>query len=68
MSTRILVIDDDQSMCELLQESLERSGWQVEWRTRGDEGLELIREKDFDVVITDVISSTNRSTWRSWRT
>jgi len=54
MSTRILVIDDDQSMCELLQESLERSGWQVEWRTRGDEGLELMREKDFDVVITDV--------------
>jgi len=54
MSTRILVIDDDQSMCELLQESLERSGWQVEWRTRGDEGLELVREKDFDVVITDV--------------
>src|SRR5688572_24071727 len=54
MSTRILVIDDDQSMCELLQESLGRSGWQDEWRTRGDEGLELIRERDFDVVITDV--------------
>src|SRR3954447_7045136 len=54
MSTRILVIDDDQSMCELIQESLQRSGWQVEWRMRGDEGLELFRGRDFDVVITDL--------------
>lgn len=49
-----LVIDDDQSMCELLQESLQARGWQVEWRTRGDEGQELAREKEFNVVITDV--------------
>src|SRR5688572_9422574 len=54
MSMRILVIDDDQSMCELIQDSLQANGWQVEWRVRGEEGLELCKEKDFDVVITDV--------------
>ncbi len=54
MSRRILVIDDDQSMCELLQESLQRNGWEVVWRLRGEEGLELVREQNFDVVITDV--------------
>src|SRR5262245_45970084 len=54
MSRRILVIDDDQSMCELIQESLQRNGWEVIWRLRGDEGLELVREQNFDVVITDV--------------
>jgi two-component system response regulator HydG len=54
MSRRILVIDDDQSMCELIQDSLQRNGWEVTWRLRGDEGLELVREQTFDVVITDV--------------
>jgi DNA-binding NtrC family response regulator len=54
MSMRILVIDDDQSMCELIQDSLQANGWQVDWRVRGEEGLELCKEKDFDVVITDV--------------
>ena len=54
MTTRILVIDDDRSMCELIQDSLQRNGWYVAWRTQGDEGLELLREESFDVVITDV--------------
>jgi DNA-binding NtrC family response regulator len=54
MSTQVLVIDDDQSMCELMAEVLASSGYSVEWRVRGDEGLELLRERDFDVVITDV--------------
>ena len=54
MSRQILVIDDDQSMCELIQDSLQRNGWEVTWRLRGDEGLELVREQAFDVVITDV--------------
>jgi two-component system, NtrC family, response regulator AtoC len=54
MQTRILVIDDDRDMCELLEESLGRAGYQVTWRTRGDEGLDLLREQDFDVIITDL--------------
>jgi two-component system response regulator HydG len=54
MQTRILVIDDDRDMCELLEESLGRAGYQVTWRTRGDEGLDLLRDQDFDVIITDL--------------
>jgi two-component system response regulator HydG len=54
MQTRILVIDDDRDMCELLEESLGRGGYQVTWRTRGDEGVDLLREQDFDVIITDL--------------
>jgi two-component system response regulator HydG len=54
MTTRVLVIDDDQSMCELIEQSLQSIGHEVEWRLRGEEGLELLREKDFNVVITDV--------------
>jgi two-component system response regulator HydG len=54
MQTRILVIDDDRDMCELLEESLGRAGYQVTWRTRGEEGLDLLRDQDFDVIITDI--------------
>lgn len=54
MSTRVLVIDDDKGMCELIQESLGRNGYAVEWSLRGDEGRELLREHDFDVIITDM--------------
>ena len=54
MQRQILVIDDDRDMCELLEESLGRAGYQVTWRTRGDEGLDLLRERDFDVIITDL--------------
>jgi DNA-binding NtrC family response regulator len=54
MQTRILVIDDDRDMCELLEESLGRSGYHVTWRTRGDEGLDILRDQDFDVIITDI--------------
>jgi two-component system, NtrC family, response regulator AtoC len=54
MQTRILVIDDDRDMCELLEESLGRAGYQVTWRTRGEDGLDLLRDRDFDVIITDL--------------
>jgi len=54
MSRQILVIDDDQSMCELIHARLQSDGWEITWRLRGDEGLELAREQSFDVVITDL--------------
>jgi two-component system, NtrC family, response regulator AtoC len=54
MTVRILAIDDDRSMCELIQERLQGEGRSVEWCLSGQEGLELIREKDFDVVVADV--------------
>jgi DNA-binding NtrC family response regulator len=58
MDTRILVIDDDQSMCELIRDHFQgQTGdarCEVEWRLSGDEGLDLVRDNDFDVVIADI--------------
>jgi len=58
MDTRILVIDDDQSMCELLCDYLQsdRDGERrlIDWRLSGDEGLDLVSEHDFDVIISDI--------------
>lgn len=54
MSGRILVADDDRSMCELLQAGLARRGFEVSWRTDATAALAAISEGDFDVIVTDL--------------
>ncbi len=54
MSSRVLVVDDDRSMCELMQAALEKRGHEVEACTRGAEALELISNRDFGAVVTDL--------------
>jgi two-component system response regulator HydG len=54
VSGRILVADDDRSMCELLQAGLVRRGFEVTWRMSAAEALAAISEGDFDVIVTDL--------------
>jgi len=54
MNSRVLIIDDDQSMCELIDESLSRKGFETEWRTSADEGFRLLDGHEFDAVLTDL--------------
>jgi two-component system response regulator HydG len=49
-----LLVDDDKSMCELLEERLRRRGFAVEFRTSADEALARLATEDFDVVVTDL--------------
>ena len=51
---RVLVIDDDQSMCETLSSALARRNFSVVWSTVGREALALLDHGDFDVVLTDL--------------
>jgi CheY-like chemotaxis protein len=52
---RIIVIDDEKDVRDVLKEVLERAGFDVEVAANGDDGLELLRSKGADVVITDII-------------
>ncbi len=52
---RILVIDDEDVVREVFQRLLKSEGYQAEFCTSGEEGLKLIREKEFDAVILDVM-------------
>jgi len=54
VSGRILVADDDRSMCELLQAGLARRGFEVTWRTDAAEALAVMSEGDFDAIVTDL--------------
>lgn len=55
MKKKILVVDDNESMREILQEWLELQGYETETAKDGQEGMMLLKKSfdDFDLVITD---------------
>ena len=52
---KILVVEDEQRVVELLKRGLEESGYQVELAYDGVWGLRLFRAGEFQMVISDVI-------------
>lgn len=52
---RILVIDDDEQVLDMLYESLTREGYDVLRASNGEQGLRLYREGHVDLIITDLI-------------
>ncbi len=50
----ILVVDDELVMCELLSDLLKDKGFNVEYVLSGQEGIDKVKERNFDVVITDL--------------
>ena len=52
---RVLVVDDDEPHAEAVAESLERVGYECVVATSGSQGMRLIEEKTFDIVLTDLI-------------
>jgi DNA-binding response OmpR family regulator len=53
--SRILVIDDDIQMRQMLKQTLERAGYEVIDAQDGNEGIRLFHESPTDLVITDLI-------------
>ena len=53
--TRIIVIDDEEDIRNVLKEVLERAGYDVDTAENSDAGLDLLRDKGADLVITDII-------------
>ncbi len=51
---RVLVVDDEQAVRELLCEILEAEGHGVRTASSGPEALRLFREGDFNAVFTDI--------------
>ena len=51
---RVLVLDDEESLQELMRDMLAEAGHQVDTTDDGHRALELIRQREFDVVIVDL--------------
>jgi DNA-binding NtrC family response regulator len=52
---RILIIDDEPSIIEVLRKILQFEGYDVATAANGEEGLELFRQTPCDLVITDMV-------------
>jgi DNA-binding NtrC family response regulator len=54
LSARILIVDDDKSMCELLEADLRARGFEVAFHLTADEAFDLMGREEFDAVVTDL--------------
>jgi two-component system response regulator HydG len=52
--TRVLVVDDDPSMANLLEEGLRRRGFEVAGCNSGEEALSRLSQASCDVLVTDL--------------
>ncbi|HET7768297.1 MAG TPA: ATP-binding protein, partial [Chloroflexota bacterium] len=51
---QLLVVDDDESVLLTLQAILQMEGYEVEARSLGAEAIELLNQRTFDLVLTDL--------------
>jgi DNA-binding NtrC family response regulator len=52
--TRILILDDEPIVCKRLKPAFEKLGYETEVFTDSSMAMSRIKEKDFDIVITDL--------------
>jgi DNA-binding response OmpR family regulator len=55
MMKRILIVEDDQSIANLQKDYLELSGFSVKIVNSGTDGLTVLEEESFDLVILDIM-------------
>ena len=53
-STRIMVVDDEETICEALMAWFIKDGYKVETALSGAQALALLQERDFDIFLVDV--------------
>src|SRR5215510_4556802 len=54
-SERILIIEDDPEIQEMLEYAFAQEGWQLFQAGTGEEGLEYLRKEGADCVILDIM-------------
>ena len=55
MAKRVLVVDDEKLIVKGIRFSLEQDGMEVDCAYDGEEALEAVKKKDYDVVLLDVM-------------
>ncbi len=51
---RVLIVDDERNMCELIETDLRLRGIHSDWFTVASDAVDAIHQQNYDVVLTDV--------------
>ena len=52
---RVLIIEDDQNLAEVVKSGLEQNGYAVDWFCDGPSALEIVNAYPYDVIILDIM-------------
>lgn len=55
MTTKVLVVDDEEQFVDVLSQRLQGRGFKVDTAFNGDDAIEFVSAHDVDVVILDVL-------------
>ncbi|MEO2082398.1 MAG: response regulator transcription factor [Desulfurobacteriaceae bacterium] len=55
MNVRVLLIEDDEDLGELVKYNLEKQNFSVDWVLDGKEALEKLKAKRYDIIILDLM-------------
>jgi DNA-binding NtrC family response regulator len=55
ITQKILVVDDEENVCQSIKKVLSRKGYEVSQALTVDDAVKLIKEMTFDLVITDMM-------------
>jgi DNA-binding response OmpR family regulator len=50
---KLLIVDDEKAICEEFKETLEQEGYEVDVATKGEDGLQKIRQNCYSLVLLD---------------
>ena len=53
MTDRVLIVDDDRAMCEMLASQLNKRGFEATFHTASRDALDAVSKESFDAVVTD---------------
>ncbi len=51
----ILIVDDEESICEILQYNLEKNGYNVSTSNSAEEAIRVISSNNFDLILLDIM-------------
>ena len=58
----ILIVEDDRFIGEMYVRSLKKAGYDVDWMIDGNDGLIAARNKQYDLILLDVMLPERRGT------